>query len=575
MPGKRGPGGGRPGGWRPRLTTTGIVAALLFLFVASYRFNTLGGALGGFDNDHFVHLAQAWQVEAGEQPLRDFLDSGLQGARPSLTYELSALAQRLGGRTLRSEAWLTVIGVAAAAALTFVAGAAIVPWPVALVTAVLAALLSPKLYGYPKVLALATISLLVIRYSRTPRWWRIAAMAATTAVAFLFRHDYAIYCGIAALTVLGCSGPSSGWVRLGRAAAYAAITLLLLAPSLYWVERHAGLVAYVQNARSMSAREAQRTTLDWPVPDIHVSEPVRANFEREANSEAWIYYLFVALGWLAALAAAVRMRRGADERDAAMLAIGLMTIPLSLFFLRGSLEARFGDMGPPAAILAAWFCAIAVEGGHRGLGRRAAAALLAAAVLGGTALSIWSLQSVRTELLRAGLLTSPVAVITQFIRVSLELAGLPEGLRRQDATSPSGRAAAYLHDCTAPSDRIMVVSYAPEVGGLSGRLFGGGRATFLPGFYEDERYSRFLMARLGRESVPIVLAEDEPYYAAYPLLAPYLRDVYVEQGRVEIDGGRTLRVLTKRGLVSRPYGPAMLPCFGDAKGPGDGLSQLR
>jgi hypothetical protein len=232
-------------------------------------------------------------------------------------------------------------------------------------------------------------------------------------------------------------------------------------------------------------------------------------------------------------------------------------------------------MGPPAAILAAWFCAIAVEGGHRGIVRRAGAGLLAAAVVGGTAMSIWSLQSVRTELLRAGLLNSPVAVITQFIRVSLELGGLPEGLRRQDATSPSGRAAAYLHDCTAPSDRIMVVSYAPEVGGLSGRLFGGGRATFLPGFYEDERYSRFLMDRLGRESVPIVLAEDEPYYAAYPLLAPYLRDVYVEQGRVEVDGGRTLRVLTKRGLTSRPYGPAMLPCFGGAKGPGDGLSQLR
>jgi hypothetical protein len=97
--------------------TTGIVAGLLFLFVACYRFNTLGGALGGFDNDHFVHLALAGQVAAGEQPLRDFLDSGLQGARPSLTYELSALAQRLGGHNLRAEAWLTVLGVAAAAAL--------------------------------------------------------------------------------------------------------------------------------------------------------------------------------------------------------------------------------------------------------------------------------------------------------------------------------------------------------------------------------------------------------------------------------------------------------------------------
>jgi hypothetical protein len=82
---------------------------------------------------------------------------------------------------------------------------------------------------------------------------------------------------------------------------------------------------------------------------------------------------------------------------------------------------------------------------------------------------------------------------------------------------------------------------------VSGRLFGGGRARFLPGFYEDEGFSRFLLERLAREPVPIVLAEDEPYYAAYPLLAPYLRENYVEQGRMDVDGGRTLRVLERRG----------------------------
>ena len=83
---------------------------LVFWLVVCYRFNTLGGALGGFDNDHFLQLALAKQVEAGEQPLRDFLDA-VQGARPALTYELSALAQRVLGDNLRSEAMLTVAGV--------------------------------------------------------------------------------------------------------------------------------------------------------------------------------------------------------------------------------------------------------------------------------------------------------------------------------------------------------------------------------------------------------------------------------------------------------------------------------
>ena len=89
-----------------------VVAILLFGWVFLYRFNTLGGAFGGFDNDHFLHFVYAKQVQAGEQPLRDFLDAGLQGARPSLTYELSAAAQTYLGNNLRSEAWLTVGGVA-------------------------------------------------------------------------------------------------------------------------------------------------------------------------------------------------------------------------------------------------------------------------------------------------------------------------------------------------------------------------------------------------------------------------------------------------------------------------------
>ena len=98
-----------------------VVAVLLFAWVFLYRFNTLGGALGGFDNDHFLYMTIAKQVQAGEQPLRDFMD-GVHGARPSLTYEFSAAAQRLFGNNLRSEAWLTVGGWEPAGPLRLVLG---------------------------------------------------------------------------------------------------------------------------------------------------------------------------------------------------------------------------------------------------------------------------------------------------------------------------------------------------------------------------------------------------------------------------------------------------------------------
>jgi len=70
-----------------------VVAILLCGWVFLFRFNTLGGSFGGFDNDHFLYYTIAKQVQAGEQPLRDFQDA-MHGAWPSLTYELSAAAQR-------------------------------------------------------------------------------------------------------------------------------------------------------------------------------------------------------------------------------------------------------------------------------------------------------------------------------------------------------------------------------------------------------------------------------------------------------------------------------------------------
>ena len=95
-----------------------LVAAAVAVVAFLYRFNTLGGTLGGFDNDHFVHFSRAIQMVHGEQPLRDFVDAGLQGGWPSLTYCASAWAQRIWGDSLLGEAYLTVGALAVAAAVT-------------------------------------------------------------------------------------------------------------------------------------------------------------------------------------------------------------------------------------------------------------------------------------------------------------------------------------------------------------------------------------------------------------------------------------------------------------------------
>src|SRR2546426_11705625 len=80
--------------WRVLLA---LLAAVLIACVAfAYRFNPLGGALGGFDNDHYTTLIRTEMLFHGEQPLRDFSDTGLSGAGPPLSYLLPKWAQEIG-----------------------------------------------------------------------------------------------------------------------------------------------------------------------------------------------------------------------------------------------------------------------------------------------------------------------------------------------------------------------------------------------------------------------------------------------------------------------------------------------
>jgi len=91
-----------------RTAIVALIALAIAAFSFLYRFNTLGGPLGGFDNDHFPQLVRAMAMLDGERPLRDFSDAELRALWPAPTYSTSALAQTILGRSLRSEALLTV-----------------------------------------------------------------------------------------------------------------------------------------------------------------------------------------------------------------------------------------------------------------------------------------------------------------------------------------------------------------------------------------------------------------------------------------------------------------------------------
>jgi len=79
------------------------VAVFLFALTFFYRFGSMGGTLGGFEDDEFVTLAYAQQMVLGDVPVRDFSENG-----SPLTHALSAVAIASVGPPLLAEAVLTM-----------------------------------------------------------------------------------------------------------------------------------------------------------------------------------------------------------------------------------------------------------------------------------------------------------------------------------------------------------------------------------------------------------------------------------------------------------------------------------
>jgi hypothetical protein len=556
--------------WRRVLTNT-LVAVLLLAFACLYRFNTLGGRFGGFDNDHFVPFAYAKQVEAGEQPLRDFEGLGLQGAWPSLTYETSARAQRWFGDNLRSEAVLTVAGVGVAAALTFLAAVSMAPALWAAAATLVSVFVAPTLYNYPKVLILSAAALTIARYCRRPHVLGAVAGSVLTAIAFLFRHDLAVYAGVGLLLtyVLGSPRPE----RVRHVCVYVALTLVLLAPSLIWVQRYAGLVQYVRDGAALSEQEAERTELSaWPRftrrDESGNAVGMLQFFGVERNGTAWLYSLTRLLP-LAAVAF-VWIRRAESESPGtrtAVLAIAGMTAFASPLLIRGNVPVRLGDIGPLVAVLAAWTCYQAArwQPGEP-TGWRVVRSIVMVAIVAATALSTASVGFVWDQLGTAGLRRSWRVTLNQSLQLWTDLSRLP--MASIDQASPEGPLdiSQYINRCTAPADRVVVMSYQPELLPFAGRLFGAGRLSILPDYALDSRQEQSLVSRWRGQSVPLAFVEFEefrsPESGSTPVVRAYLHERYAEVGSMAVGGDRVLFVFAERARTpSGTFGPGGLPCY--------------
>jgi hypothetical protein len=101
------------------------------------------------------------------------------------------------------------------------------------------------------------------------------------------------------------------------------------------------------------------------------------------------------------------------------------------------------------------------------------------------------------------------------------------------------RFAEYARRCTAPSDRLLILWFAPEIHYDADRLMAGRHMYFFSAFRDIEEEQRRQLEKVTRFAPPIVLANWDNYAAAvtaFPALMRYVESTYVTAAAFDEDG---------------------------------------
>ena len=489
----------------------GVSAGLLVMLGGALTAVVRFLAIGGFNNDHFVHFTAAQQMLFGDWPTRDFIDIG----RP-LQIVMSAVAQQLLGQTLFAEAVLVSAAFGMAAALTAaivfrLTGSLIVSCgAVAMEVAAF-----PRTYAYPKVLATAAGLWLIAYFLRKPSLVRQTLMAAGVMIAFLFRHDLGLFVGAGGLVASMLAAPTAPWRARWRAGMlFAGLVLAMVAPYLVYVHWNGGLWNYVVTALDQNQSEAGYV---WPNP-----------FAVDAFSESRLLYLFHLLPVVALSVCASTWKARRNRWDATfVVSVAVVAVAENFGLIRDPLDARMPDAIVPAVVLGAWLA-------HRAWLARPRYVWIPAvvAVLLGTGLAITHFgEGIREEMNRAGLT----------LQIWQHPGWLPARLSEHSATlhdrfaaDPPSRAMSalmpfvvYVGRCTTEQHRLFLAGMIPEVAYFAQRPFAGGGYEHLN--FRSRVNQERVVDRLRRQVVPFALISSEyanDFDVNLPIVAGYVRERY-------------------------------------------------
>lgn len=254
-------------------------------------------AFAEFNNDDYIYLTQGYQIVHGHVPHRDFGHPGALGQIYS-----SAALQWIFGHRLLGEMLYSSAMISLAAALTTWFGTRLSgSLAVGLMLGGISLLAFPRIYNYPKHIVLAAALAALWVYAAKPGRWSAAVLGATIAGAFYFRHDFVVYVGAGALTLILLRHPPRDW--LPRLALPLGISVLLIAPLGLFFQFNGGIGSYARQALSFVWGTRQFESSASPLPSFRLdtSKPLLAI--TPAPPLAWP----VTVRWPAELGAQERM----------------------------------------------------------------------------------------------------------------------------------------------------------------------------------------------------------------------------------------------------------------------------
>ncbi len=282
------------------------------------------------------------------------------------------------------------------------------------------------------------------------------------------------------------------------------------------------------------------------------------------NARAWFYDLTVLTPIVASLLVAWLLWSNRIDRSEASVIVmaSLLGLIIVQTILRGAAESRLPDVTNPISVVGAWLIA-------RCLRPHAVSSALQrfARTAGALIVGIVTVWSVGTEadagatLVSSQILDRPAGAWTQMSSVTKRLRSRPLDNWDSDATGIPA-AARYVRECTAPTDRVFVTWFAPQLVFHAERGFAGGQVYLLPGWYSSPADQRLTIDRMARQRVPVVLEDIDADYRVY------FSDVYdyVHQQYTEVqptsDAIAGVRVFVDRRLMpAGTYEPLGLPCY--------------